>query len=482
MAITDFIAAVDLGTSHIVGVVGKKNANGTLSILASEKEKSGSCIRRGCVNNIEETASKIKRLKLKLENKLNGAEIGKIYVGIGGQSLHTIDYTASKVLGTDGVVTQAEIELLYQESRNCRLENLDVLAAVSPSFYLDDRLEQHPIGTPANRIEGRYKLIVGRQSLRKYITKSIAEKARVDVAGMIVSPLALADIVLTEDEKDLGCALIGFGAGVTTLTIYKGGKLIDLSVIPLGSHLITRDITNLHIVETEAEQIKLTYGSALFEKNDDTIIQVSSADGIGLREIKQLELNYIVEARTREILENVYARIEETGLVKNLGGGVIITGGGASLKNLVTAVRGRMDMDVRHALIKKELVVDDEEDIANNPQYATVIGLLMKGTVNCAASVTSTPKVPKKEPKETQTEQTTAQEEVKGEAKSPVAQQQLVQKKVEKEPVPVKKKKKPISQLLGDWTRTLFDDEYSSQEEEQRKKEEELKRKAEGNG
>ena len=375
MAYTDFIAAIDLGSSHMVGMVGTKSPTGALSIIAYEVENSATCIRRGCVYNVEETANKIKRLILKLENKLNGAKVGKVYVGIGGQSLRSIDHTVPRILGTDGVVTEEIIKGLYEECCNYHPDMLDVLAAVSPTYVLDDKPEPNPVGIPCTRIEARYKLIVGRPSLKRYVVNSIADRAKIEIADIVVSPLALADVVLTDNEKDLGCALIGFGAGVTTLTVYKGGQLVNLSVIPFGGNLITRDITSLHLVEAEAERVKLTYGSALMEKDNDLSIQVSSADGMGLREVKLADLNNVIEARMKEILENVYARLEATGLMNSLGA--------AALKNLPEVIRERLKMDVRYSAVRKG-IVESGEMIANNPEYAVAVGLLARGTENCA--------------------------------------------------------------------------------------------------
>ena len=398
MAYTDFIAVIDLGSSHMVGMVGTKNQRGTLSIIAYEVEDSSSCIRRGCVYNVDETANKIKRLILKLENKLGGAKIAKVYVGIGGQSLHSIDHTVSRVLGTDGVVTEEIINDLYEECKSFHPDLLDVLAVVSPTYTLDDKLEPNPVGIPCSRIEARYKLIVGRPSLRRYLNDGIAERAKIEIAGIIVSPLALADVVLTDNEKNLGCALIGFGAGVTTLTVYKGGRLIDLSVIPFGGNLITRDITNLRLVESEAERVKLTYGSAMMEKNGDQNIQVGSAD-VGMREIKLSDLNYVIEARIKEILENVYARIDATGLMDSLGAGIVITGGAAALKNLPEVIRERLKMDVRCSAARKG-TVEGGDAIAGKLEYAVAIGLLTKGTKNCAYIQPKVEKPNPVEPKE----------------------------------------------------------------------------------
>lgn len=392
MAYTDFIAAIDLGTSHLVGMVGTKNAAGSLSIIAYEVENSATCIRRGCVYNVEETANKIKRLILKLENKLNGAKVGQVYVGVGGQSLQSVEHMVPKVLGPDDVVTDEMIQALYQECRSYRPEMMDVLAAVSPVYYLDDKPEPNPAGIPCKRIEARYKLIVGRPSLKRQIINSISERAKVDIAGIVVSPLALADVVLSKDEKDLGCALIGFGAGVTTLTVFKGGHLANLSVIPFGGNLITRDLTSLHLVEAEAERVKITYGSATMERDSDITIQVNSADGMGYREIKLADLNNVVEARMKEILENVYARLEATGLMESLGAGIIITGGAAGLKNLPEVISQRLKMEVRYSSVRKG-IVDSDDMLMGNPSYAVAVGLLMQGDKNCAAYIAPKPAV-----------------------------------------------------------------------------------------
>ena len=210
------------------------------------------------------------------------------------------------------------------------------------------------MGVPCSRIEARYKLIVGRPSLKLNIVNSISEQAKIEIAGILVSP-RWGDVVLSDNEKDLGCALIGFGAGVTTISVYKGGKLASLSVVPFGGNLITKDITNLRVVESEAERLKITYGKRRKRTDNDMTIQVSLADGMGLREIKLAELNGVIEARMDEILENVYARLEATGLMSVLGAGIVITGGGAALKNLPAVMSERLKMEVRYSAVRKGL-------------------------------------------------------------------------------------------------------------------------------
>lgn len=448
MQYTNFIAAIDLGTSQMVGIVGIKNPGGTLSIIAHEVENSASCIRRGCVYNVEETANKVKRLILKLENKLQGAKIGKVYVGVGGMSLRSLDHIVPQTLGEDGIVSEEVIDSLYQECLKFKPDMLDVLAAVSPTYFVDNEPVVNPVGIPGGQIEAHYKLIVARPSLRSYVISSIRDRAKIDIAGILVSPLAMADVVLSQDEKNLGCALIGFGGGVTTLTIHKGGNLVSLSVIPLGSNLLTKDIMSLHIVESEAERIKHAYGSAVMDKDNETSIQVTSADGVGLKEIQLADLNNIVESRIKEILENVYARLDAAGVKSELGAGIVVTGGGSALKDLPDAIREQLKVDVRCSAVRKGIVTSGDIN-AGNPEYAVSIGLLMQGTVNCALPV------PVKEEPEKQVELFEGHKEVEPITPAPEPQKQ-------KAPKPKKEGTSLFGRLkkgMDDMAKGLFDNE-----------------------
>ena len=394
MAYTDFIAAIDLGSSHMVGMVGTKGPTGTLSIIAYEVENSDTCIRRGCVYNIKEAAGKIVRLVRKLENKLGGSRIGKVYIGVGGQSLRSQEHAVSRVLGS-GTVTEEVLKELDQECRQYRPDMLDVLDIAAPAYYLDNQPEAHPVGLGCSRIEARYKLLVGRPSLRHAVTTNMSEQIKLDVAGTIVAPLALADLILTEQEKSKGCALVDFGAGVTTVTMYKDGSLAGLYVIPLGSHLITRDLMSLGMPEKEAERVKRTYGNAIWEKdNEQQMVSVDLADGQHSSEIKLSDINMVVEARSREIIENIYARLKDAEVEKEPGYSIVIAGNGAALKNMREALSERFKMDVRYASVRKDLIADGEM-IANNPEYTTVAALLLKGTENCALYVAPEPEKPK---------------------------------------------------------------------------------------
>ncbi len=386
MAYTDFIAVIDLGSFHMVGMVGKKNENDILSIIAYDVEKSESCIRRGCVYNVEETANKIKRLILKLENKLKGSRIGKIYIGVGSKSIRTIDHTVSKVLGAEGEVTSAVLKQLEDECRTYQPSMLDVLEVTSPVYLLDGKEENEPLGISCSRIEARYKLIVAQPMIRRSIMTNIAERIKIPIAGIIVAPSALADLVLTPTDKQ-GAVLIDFGAGVTSVTIFKNGRLAALAVVPLGVGLITRDImSSLRVSEMEAERLKRTYGSALPLDRDkeQQKIEIRKMDDFRSQEMLLADLNEIIEARSREIVKNAYARLEDAGVAKELGFSVTIAGCGAALSNLREAVSECFGMEVHYPLIRKGTIDSSVEMVANNPDFTTAVALLLQGKENCA--------------------------------------------------------------------------------------------------
>jgi cell division protein FtsA len=327
----------------------------------------------------------------KLANKAPGIQIKKVYVGVGGQSVRAIDHVVAKSLGADGEVKKETTDALYEECRTFKPEGLEVLSITSPAFFLDGNREIDPVGIPCSRIEAHYKLIVCRPSLKLRIY-TVAERARIEIAGLFVSPLALADVVLSGIDKELGCALLDFGAGTASLTIFRNKQLASLCTVPLGSRLITKDLTILNVVETEAERLKKAYGDAMADKENDSPVQVNGLNGAAPRLIKSSEINDVLKARLQEIAENVYARLKEAGGADKLNAGIIITGGGASLKNFDAAVRERFGTTIRYASVNRTLF--EKTNVALEPEYGIVAGLLLKGTVNCSLQPAPAPAPP----------------------------------------------------------------------------------------
>jgi cell division protein FtsA len=379
---TDYIVAIDLGTSHITGIVGEKNADGTFSIIACGTEDSSSCIHRGNIYNVDDTAEHVTNLIRKLERSLKGGYIDKVYVGVGGQSLRTIDHVEAKDIENGEVVTKDDIRMLKEQCRKYKIDLKDVLDIAPAVYYVDGNKDANPVGVSCKRLEARYKIVIGRESIRRELAKSIKDRCKKEIAGIIVSPPALADAMLSKEDKELGCALVDFGAGVTSVTIYKNGDLLHSIVIPLGANLITRDIGTLQLTEAESEKLKIEYGCAILQKEEDDKVTVNmeSSD----REISINDLNAIVEARAKEIVENVSARIKEVIDVKALGSGIVLAGRASELDRLPELIKETCKIKARHSAIRGALVRGGD-DMIGNPLYITAISLMLKGTEQCVS-------------------------------------------------------------------------------------------------
>ena len=341
MATTEFIAAIELSSSKISGIAGKKNSDGSIQVLAYAREDASSFIHKGVIYNIDKTAQALTSIINKLESQLNNS-IAKVYVGIGGQSLRTVKNAVSRVLEEEGIISQELVDAISDENLEVPLMDMSVLDVAPQEYKIDNNLQADPVGVAGKRITGNFLNIVARASLKKNLEHSFAQ-ATVEIADLLIAPIALANAVLTESEMRSGCALVDFGADTTTVSVYKNNILRFLSVLPLGGNNITRDITALQMEEAEAEQLKLKYGDMLYEEEEtETPAVCTLEDG---RSIELNVLNDIIDARAEEILANVWNQLQLSGYEDRLLSGIIFTGGGANLKNMEDAFRKRSKVD-----------------------------------------------------------------------------------------------------------------------------------------
>ena len=385
MELTEFIAAVDLGTSKIVGIVGTKSADGSLEIHAVEKEDADACMKRGYIQNVDAAAVKVKRIIEKLEHTAK-CHIGKLYVGISGQSIQSIDHKVSEVFSSEMQISDEIIEALKEKSKNHPISGSKEILDIVPSEYLvDGQKSQQPVGTYGSEIKATHKIIVGRPIIKKNIDRML-DKIQMPLAGYILSPLAAA-ATLSEPEKNLGCILVDFGAATTTVSIYKENMLRHLSVIPLGGDTITKDITSLQLVDREAEKVKIAFGNAApeIEENEVGVIKQVANSQIDTPEIQLQTLHQVVLCRSEEILENVINQIKLAEFEsKNLGVGFVLTGGAANLKGLTALLRKKSEMEVKLGVFQKRIKYVANPDIRNEMSYAVLLGLLQLGVINCS--------------------------------------------------------------------------------------------------
>ncbi len=383
MPAKDFIVAIELGSSKMTGIAGKKNLDGSINVLAVVKEDSSSFIRKGVVYNIDKTAQCLTNIINKLKAQLK-AEITQVYVGVGGQSIRSVRNTIAKDLPADTKVTQDMVIELMDMNRNWKYQDLEILDAAVQEYRVDTQLQLDPVGIQCMRLEGNFLNILERKAFYKNLNKCF-ETAGINVAELFLAPLALADSVLTEAEKRSGCALVDIGADTTTVSVYSKNILRHLAVIPLGGNNITKDIASLQMEESDAEKMKLKYGCAYTDNSDiDNTLKLSIDSE---RQVESRKFIEIVEGRLEEIVENVWFQIPSEYSDKLLGG-IILTGGCSNMKNIEKAFTNHTHIDkIRIAKFVTHTITSTNSDInARNGMMNTVLGLLAKGDINCAGS------------------------------------------------------------------------------------------------
>ena len=379
----EFIVAIELGSSKMTGIAGKKNLDGSIQVLACVKEDSSACIRKGVVYNIDKTAQCLTNIVSRLEKQLKTG-ITQVYVGVGGQSIRSIRNVITKELPSETLVTQDMVIELMDANRNMKYPDQEILDAAVQEYKVDSQYQLDPVGIQCSRIEGNFLNILQRKAFYKNLNKCF-ETAEINVAEMYLAPLALADSVLTEAERRSGCALVDMGADTTTVSVYSKNILRHLAVIPLGSNNITKDIASLQMEEQDAEKMKLKYGCAFTDNNDIDNNMKYSIDQD--RQVETRKFIEIVEGRLEEIIANVWCQVPEEYCDKLLGG-IILTGGGANMKDIEKAFQNYTHIEkIRMAKFVTQTITSQIADInAHDGTMNTVLGLLAKGDINCAGA------------------------------------------------------------------------------------------------
>ncbi|MFN8256824.1 MAG: cell division protein FtsA [Bacteroidales bacterium] len=373
------IAAVDIGTTKIVAIVGAVTDDGKVRVLGMGRSISKG-VKRGVVLNIEETAAAVQEAvyQAQLESKCT---LNDVYVGIAGQHIKSMKNRHSKYIQSkDNEITQSDLDELLNDMHNIALDAGEEIIHVIPQNYTVDNESgvKQPVGMFGKRLEANFHIVVGEISSAKHIYKCI-ERAGLKVKKMILEPIASASAVLTSDEKEAGVAMVDIGGGTTDVAIYYDGILRHTAVIPFGGDVITRDIKEgCSILHRHAEKIKVQFGTALGDAAPED--QVVSIPGISGREPKMISLRYlskIIQARMEEIIDQVSYEIDNSGYSNKLGAGITVTGGGALLKHLRQLITYKTTHDVHVGYPNRCLLIENPD--INLPMYSTSIGLLLNG-------------------------------------------------------------------------------------------------------
>ncbi len=380
----DFIVAIELGSSKISGIAGKKK-DGTMHILAYAEEKTAGCVKRGVVYNIEKTYQSVNTIIAKLEAVLK-TKITRAYVGLGGQSMRSYKCIIKRNLLTQSYITNEAIDAIRQESYEIPFNDYEVLENFPQEYVVDSSVIADPVGVMGTNIEGEFLDVIAKTNLRTNIDTVFANVG-VDIAEGLISPLQLANNVLTDAEKRSGCALIDLGADTTTLVVYKNNIVRYLVTIPLGSNNINKDLSTLPIDEAETEDVKLKYGDACqeFEASEESETQYyTTSDG---RQIDVNTIKTVAESRMGEIIANVSSQIINSDYSGKLLAGIVITGGGSNMKNIVKAFTKNTKIDKVRVANKVNQIVVKTSNASNfsmdSVETTTIISLLLAGTVPC---------------------------------------------------------------------------------------------------
>src|SRR6195952_5741101 len=375
------IVGLDIGTTKIAAIAGRKNEYGKLEILGFGRANSNG-VKHGQVLNIDET---IKAIRMALDNCYESnpnLSISEVYVGIAGHHIKSLQTRGDIVRqSTENEITQKEIDQLVADQYKTYIPAGDQIIDVIPQEFAVDNFQNiiSPIGYGGVKVGANFHIITGDKNAIKNIGRAV-EKSGLQTKDLVLQPLASAAAVMAQEDLEAGVAIVDIGGGTTDLAVFYEGILKHTAVIPFGGENITNDIkTGLGVLKTQAEQMKVQFGSALSdEAKSNAFITIPGLRGMAPKEISVKNLAGIIQARMSEIMEFVSYHLKQIGLDKMLNGGIILTGGGSQLKHLIQLTEYTTGLNARIGLPNEHLAPNHIEEL-KKPMYSTCIGLILKG-------------------------------------------------------------------------------------------------------
>ncbi|MEO8150543.1 MAG: cell division protein FtsA [Bacteroidia bacterium] len=376
---SNLIVGLDIGTTKICAIVGRRDQYGKIEILGKGKAESFG-VMRGVVANIEKTVQAIK-LAVKDADAESDVSIKDVHVGIAGQHIKSLQHRGMRTRhNIDEEIAQVDIDAIIDDMYKLAMAPGEEIIHVIPQEYIVDKEAsiKDPIGMSGIRLEANCHIITGLVTAAKNIEKCV-RKAGLNPVDLILEPLASAEAVLTDEEKEAGVVLVDIGGGTTDIAIFQDGIIRHTAVIPFGGNVITDDIKEgCTIIRAQAESLKTKFGSALASQtSDNDIVSIPGLRGREPKEISVKNLAHIIQARMEEIIEHVYYEIKNSGFEKKLIAGLVITGGGAQLKHIQQLFELITGMDTRIGYPNEHISKGNDE--IKSPMYATAVGLVIMG-------------------------------------------------------------------------------------------------------
>jgi cell division protein FtsA len=385
------VVGLDIGTTKIACFVGRKNEHGKIEIIAMGKSESLG-VGRGVVENIDKTVqSVLSAVKITESNQEGRLKIANVNVGIAGQHIKSMQHRGIyNRRDRHGEISQKDVDHFIEDMYNMVMSPGEEIITVIPQEYIVDNLNEikEPIGMPGSRLEANFHIITGQVHNVMNIRKCV-DRAGLKVKDIILEPIASADAVLSDEEKEAGVVLVDIGGGTTDVAIFQDGLIRHTAVIPFGGNIITQDIKEgCKIMQKPAEALKVRFGSALaMETKDNEVVCIPGLRGRPAKEITLKNLASIIQARMEEIIDLVFYEIKNSGYQKKLIGGIVVTGGGAQLQHLTQLFEYMTGMDTRIGYPNEHLANTNNLTELASPIYSTGIGLVMKGFETAKESV-----------------------------------------------------------------------------------------------
>ncbi|MBO4730733.1 MAG: cell division protein FtsA [Bacteroidaceae bacterium] len=382
------IIAIELGSSKVIGVAGVKRRDGKIEVTAHVQQDSATFIRKGVIYNADQATSCVRNIIARLKEKLQ-KDITQVYVCYSGQGVHSVHNEVNRLFESDHKIVKEDIDGIYDENVNHVYEGQSILDAIPQEFSVGTQKVMNAVGVLSGNVTGRYLNIVAKSKLLTNLQNCFQEVG-VQVVDYKLTPLIVADQLLNDAQKNSGCVLVDIGADTTTVSIYKSKLLRFLSVIPLGSDNITKDIMSLQLEHSEAEELMTSkFGepyASFTEEEGEAVIKVT-ADGV---QIQRKTLSAVIDARLTEILVNVKQQINESKYAReSLVAGAFLTGGGANMPNIANVFKEVVGIDkvsVRKNSQSADYILPD--GIKNTEsRYLAVLGLIANANQNCTAEM-----------------------------------------------------------------------------------------------
>ncbi|MEM7655622.1 MAG: cell division protein FtsA [Bacteroidota bacterium] len=376
----EIIVGLDIGTTKICAIVGKRNEYGKINILGLGKAQSDG-VSRGVVVNIEKTVQAIREAVAEAE-KHSGIKIEVVHVGIAGEHVRSMQHKGIITLNhADFEITQQDVSRLHADMFKIATQPGTEIIHVLPQEYTVDSQAGiiDPVGMSGVRLEGNFHIVTGQTTAANNIYKCVV-RAGLEVAELILEPLASSSAVLTAEEKEAGVCLVDIGGGTTDIAVFENNIIRHTAVIPFGGNIVTEDIKHgCKVMKKHAELLKVQYGSALADAvTEDVVISIPGPRDRPAKEIHKSMLARVIQSRMEEILEFVLAEIKNSGYEDKLVAGIVVTGGGAQLQHMKQCVEYVTGIDTRIGLPGEHLASGLVDEV-NVPMYATGTGLVVMG-------------------------------------------------------------------------------------------------------